>query len=117
MAAGRQKVAAGPRKNMAVPPTRLSVRSKMSEFRGRKDVAEDYEGVLVDFLLSERIPNLRMIIQDEDKEKNFAIAAEYMPLKDAYSMQVREASKDCSVKVNYGYWLVNVGLGTVWVVD
>ena len=60
----------------------------MPDFRGEKDVAEDYEGVLVHFLLSERIPNLRIILQDEDKEKNFSIAAEYMPLKDSYSMQV-----------------------------
>ena len=60
----------------------------MPDFRGEKEVVEDYEAVLVHFLLSERIPNLRMILQDEDKEKNFSIAAEYMPLKDSYSMQV-----------------------------
>ena len=48
----------------------------------------DFEEVMVEFLTNERIPNLREIIQDDDKEKNFTVAAEYMPLKDSYSLQV-----------------------------
>ena len=67
----------------------------MSDFCGEKEILEDYESVLVHFLLSERIPNLRMIIQDEDKEKNFTIAAEYMPLKEAYSLQVSQKPCHC----------------------
>ena len=60
----------------------------MSDLRGEKEIVEDYENVLVGFLLSERIPNLRMILQDPDREKNFSIAAEFMPLKEEYSSQV-----------------------------
>ena len=48
----------------------------------------DFEEVMVEFLTNERIPNLREIIHDDDKEKNFTVAAEYMPLKDSYSLQV-----------------------------
>ena len=60
----------------------------MNDNRGEKEILEDYESVLVHFLLSERIPNLRMIIQDNDKEKNFSVTADYMPLKESYSLQV-----------------------------
>ena len=61
----------------------------MSDLRGEKEIVEDYENVLVSFLLSERIPNLRMILQDPDREKNFSIVASFMTLKDDYSLQVK----------------------------
>ena len=61
--------------------------------RDELTMLDDFEEVMVEFLVHERVPNLRRIIEDNDKRKHFSIGAEYMPLKDSYSMQVNTSGK------------------------